>query len=238
MGPESNWRAPPNGLYVTAVASNPEHGMLRHNHPGLVSALAVILGLLVSCASTPQIAANTDPTANLSSYKTYGFVAQPGTNRGGNTTPLTTYFETSISKQRDARGYRKADANPDLLVNFNANVQERTDVQSTPAPVGYYGYRGGLYAGGLYGGADIETVHYKEGTANIDLVDASKRKVVWEGRAEGELSDEAMKNPQAAVEKVITQMFAQFPGRAAGTWARTRPVDSRSRQSSATKVSL
>src|SRR6516225_6957976 len=132
--------------------------MRTQNHFRRFSAFAIVMSVVAACASTPQIAANTDPTANLSSYKTYGFVAQPGTNRGGNTTPLTTYFETSISKQMDARGYRKADANPDLLVNFNANVQERTDVQSTPAPVGYYGYRGGLYAGGLYGGADIETV--------------------------------------------------------------------------------
>ena len=192
--------------------------MLRHNHPGLVSALAVILGLLVSCASTPEIAANTDPTANLSSYKTYGFVPQPGTNRGGNTTPLTTYFETSISRQMDARGYRKVDAHPDLLVNFNANVQEKADVESMPGPMvgpGYYGYRRGMYAGGLYAAPDIETVHYKVGTANIDVVDASQHKVVWEGRAEGQLSDEAMKNPQPAIDKVVTQIFAQFPGRAA-----------------------
>ena len=76
--------------------------------------------------------------------------------------------------------------------------------------MGYYGYRGGLYAA-----PEVETVHYKVGTANVDVVDASKRKVVWEGRAEGELTDQAMKNPQAAVDKVVTQMFAQFPGRAA-----------------------
>jgi hypothetical protein len=135
-----------------------------------------------------------DPTANLSSYKTHGFVPQPGMNRGGNTTPLTTYFETSISREMDARGYRKVDAIPDLLVNFNANVQEKADVESTPAPMGYYGYRGGLYAGGLYGGSEVETVHYKVGAVNIDVLDASKRRVVWEGRAEGELTDQAMQN--------------------------------------------
>src|SRR6516162_6190374 len=147
--------------------------MLTQNQPGRISALAVVIGLLVACESTPQINAVTAPSANLSSYKTYGFVAQPGTNRGGNTTPLTSYFETSIAKQMDARGYRKVDANPDLLVNFNANVQEKADVESTPAPmVGYYGYRGGLYAGGLAAGPEVETVRYKVGTANIDVVDA------------------------------------------------------------------
>ena len=107
--------------------------MLSQNHPWRLSALAVAICLLTACASTPQIAANTDPTANLSSYKTYGFVPQPGTNRGGNTTPLITYFETSVSKQMDARGNRKVDSNPDLLVNSNANVKEQADVESMPA---------------------------------------------------------------------------------------------------------
>jgi hypothetical protein len=192
--------------------------MLTQNYFRRFSAFAIIASVVAACASTPEIAANTDPTANLSSYKTYGFVPQPGTNRGGNTTPLTTYFETSISRQMDVRGYHKVDANPDLLVNFNANVQEKADVESIPgpAPMGYYGYRGGVYAGG-FGGPEVETVRYKVGTANIDVVDASKRKVVWEGRAEGELTDAAMKNPQGAVDKVVTQMFAQFPGRAAAS---------------------
>ena len=191
--------------------------MHTRNRPGRLGALAVVIGFLGACASGPQVAAVTAPTANFSSYKTYGFVPQPGTNRSGNVTPLTTYFETSISRQMDARGFRKVDENPDLLVNFNANVQEKADVESTPAPMyrGYYGYRGGLYAGGLYASPDIETVRYKVGTANIDLVDAGQRSVVWEGRAEGQLSDEAMKNPQAAVDKAVTHMFAQFSAHAA-----------------------
>jgi len=73
-------------------------------HPGRLSAFAVVISLLSACASEPQIAAITDPGANLASYKTYGFVAQPGTNRGGNSTPLPSYFESSISRQLDAGG--------------------------------------------------------------------------------------------------------------------------------------
>ena len=184
---------------------------------GCLGALTMAIGLFAACQSTPQINTASDPTANLSTYRTYGFVAQPGTNRGGNSTPLTTYFETSIARQLEARGYRKVVSNPDLLINFNANVQEKADVESTGmAPMGpYYGYRGGMYAGGFYGGSDIETVRYKVGTVNIDVVDAAKRQVVWEGKAEGELSSEAMQNPQAGVDRVVTEIFAKFPGRAA-----------------------
>jgi len=190
--------------------------MLTTKHPGRLSALALVIGLLAGCESGPQIVAQTDPTANLSSYKTYGFAAQPGTNRGGNATPLTTYFETSIAKQMDARGYKKVDSNPDLLVNFNANVQEKADIQSTPSMgVGYYGYRGGMYGG--YGGSEVNTVRYKYGTANIDVVDAAKKRIVWEGRAEGELTSAAMQNPAGSIDKVVADMYSRFPVTPAAT---------------------
>jgi len=181
----------------------------RRLHRGTI-ALAGLL--VVGCTSTPTVHSNTDPTANLSSYKTYGFVPQPGTNRGGYSTPLTTNFEMAISRELDARGYRKVDTDPDLLVNFNANSKENVDLRSTytPGPY-YYGYRGGMY-GGVN---DVQTVRYKVGTANIDIVDANKKRLVWEGVAEGELTQDMMKNPQAAVDMVVAQMFMQFAGKAA-----------------------
>ena len=100
----------------------------------------------------------------------------------------------------------------DLLVNFNARVSEKADIQSTPAPMygyGYYGYRGGMYMG-----PEVQTVRYKVGTANIDVVDAKRRVVVWEGIAERELTQDVMRNPQPAIDHTVAAMFAQFPGRA------------------------
>jgi len=92
-------------------------------------------------------------------------------------------------------------------------------VRSTPAPsygYGYYGYRAGAY-GGWYGtGSEVETVRYKVGTANVDVVDYAKKQLVWEGLAEGRLSDKVMKDPRAAVNAVVTELFKQFPGNAGG----------------------
>ena len=176
-----------------------------------LSTLVLAVAIFPACESTPEVRSNLDPSANLSNYKTYAFAPQPGTSRGGYSTPLTTYFEMAVSREMDARGYRKADSNADLLVNFNANATEKVDIQSTPGPpVGYYGYRAGLY-----GEPGVETVRYKVGTANIDVVDPSKKKLLWEGVAEGKLTDEVMKNPQAAVDKAVAQMFTKFPGHVA-----------------------
>ena len=61
---------------------------------------------------------------------------------------------------------------------------------------------------------DIDTVRYKVGTANVDLVDARQKRLIWTGVAEGRLSEEFMKNPQPAIANVVNQMFIQFPGHA------------------------
>jgi len=175
--------------------------------------LALAALLLAGCETGPQVRSITEPGANLSAYHTYSFAAQPGTNRGGNVTPLTTFFESAIAREMTARGYQQVDSGGDLLVNFNARVSEKADIQSTPGPMygyGYYGYRGGMYMG-----PEVQTVRYKVGTANIDVVDAKRRVVVWEGIAERELSEDIMRNPQPAIDNTVAKMFAQFPGRAA-----------------------
>jgi len=60
-------------------------------------------------------------------------------------------------------------------------------------------------------------VRYKVGTCNIDVVDAHRRQLVWEGIAEGKLSDKVMKDPRSAVNLVVTELFKQYPGNVGGT---------------------
>src|SRR5262245_12904003 len=169
--------------------------------------------LLAACETGPKIRANTAPNPNLQSYKTYAFPSKLGTDRGDVQTPLTGYFKEAVQREMNARGYQFVEGgDADLWVNFHVNAQEKTDIRSTPAPYygGYYGYRGGMY-GGWYGSSSVETVHYKVGTANIDVVDAKKRELVWEGIAEGKLTDKALKDPRGAVNLVVTEIYKQFP---------------------------
>jgi hypothetical protein len=182
--------------------------------------------LLTGCAAGPKIRANTAPGANLQSYKTYAFPAKLGTDRGEVQTPLTGYFKEAVRREMEARGYQFAEGgDADLWVNFHVNAKDQTDIRSTPSMnygVGYYGYRGGMYGG--WGGTDVETVHYKVGTANIDVVDARRRELVWEGVAEGKLTDKVMKDPRAAVNLVVTEIFKQFPGGTAGVTPATGTI--------------
>jgi hypothetical protein len=176
---------------------------------------------LTACESAPTTRANTDQSANFTAYHTYSFLSPLGTDRGGVSTPLSSYFKNAVRREMDARGYKFVEGqDADLLVNFNTNSQEKVDVRSTPGPTygvgygyGYYGYRGGMY-GGIASAPEVETVRYKVGTANIDVVDAKQKKLVWEGLAEGKLTKKMMENPQATIDAVIADMFTKYPARA------------------------
>ncbi len=177
--------------------------------------------VLAGCSSGPTIRANTAPGANLQGYKTYTFAHPLGTDRNGVETPLSGYFKEATRREMDARGYQFVESgDADLLVNFGANARNETDVRSTNVSMGvgyggYYGYRGGMY-GASWSSPEVETVHYKVGTANIDVVDSRKKQLVWEGLAEGKLTDKVMKDPRGAVNLVVTEIFKQFPGNAGG----------------------
>ncbi|MET0533058.1 MAG: DUF4136 domain-containing protein, partial [Steroidobacter sp.] len=122
---------------------------------------------------------------------------------------------SSGSTAMDARGSKYSEERPDLLVNFFTNTRERTETRPRAGAslgYGYYGYRYGLYnAWPLYD--DDRTVTYKIGTLNIDIVDAEKKQLVWEGVAEGRVSDESMENPKATINGVVTELMRQYPGR-------------------------
>lgn len=191
----------------------------RHPSPSLASGWVLAALLCSSCASQRVADIRTDmaPEADLSSYSTFGFPEQTGTDRGGYSTLVTDHFKAAVTEQMQMRGYRYVDENPSLLVNFYVNVRERTEVRSRPAGsagFGYYGYRYGLYDPWPLYARDVDTVTYPIGTANIDVVDAQKRQLIWEGVAEGRITDEDMENPREAISSAVAQLFARFPGRA------------------------
>ena len=181
--------------------------------------LAGVAVALSACATTSgqDYSIDYDRSADLGSFRTYGFPEELGTDRAGYSTLITTYFKTAVNREMQRRGYTLDEKDPDLLINFFSNVRDVSDVRSSPQVAmgyGYYGYRYGLYgAWPMYGG-DVTTVHYKVGTANIDIVDAERMQLIWEGVAEGRISREDMKNSQAAIDAVVTELFLRFPGSA------------------------
>lgn len=182
----------------------------------LAIGLLALLGAAGCGSSGPSIRVDGDPAANIPAYRSFGYFEQLATDKAGYSTLLTARLKDATRRELEKHGYQYVDSNPDLLVNFHVNVEDKTEIRSTPSAsvgYGYYGYRSGMY--GAWGGypQDIETRNYKQGTLTIDVVDAARKALVWQGVAEGRIRKEARENPGAAVDAVVTQIMAGFPAR-------------------------
>lgn len=182
--------------------------------------------VLAGCASGPDIRTDYDPQTDFSAYETFGWVPELGTDRAGYATLTTNYFKDAVRREMEALGYTYDAQDPELLVNFFARIRDRTETYSRPDPVytlapspiyfhgaGYYGYRYGLYTAWPYYGHDVQTYHYKVGTANVDLIDAEEQQLIWEGVAEGRLTSDELEQPGEAISEAVGEMFQKFPTR-------------------------
>jgi len=171
------------------------------------------------CASKPKLRSAYDDTIDFSQYKTYNIYADAGPDHDSYQSLFSQYMITAINKEMQDRGYTLSDA-PDLLVNFNANLQDKTKVTTSPSMGmsggGYYGYRGGYYDpwGGYGYGTDTHVSQYTEGTFNIDLVDPKRKMLVWEAVSVGRITDDTFDNLQQKVMEGVPVFFNLYPFKA------------------------
>jgi uncharacterized protein DUF4136 len=188
--------------------------MLQKTFVRIVIALGCAL-LLAACESGPTIRADGDPSVDFTAYKTFGFFDQLSTDKSKYATMLTGRLKDATRAELTKRGYTEA-PEPQLLVNFSTNVENRTEVQSTgtSASYGFYGYRAGMY--GAWGGypQDVYTTHYQQGTLAIDMVDSAKKQLVWQGIAQARLTKTMLDNPGAAIGSVVADIFERYPVKA------------------------
>lgn len=167
-----------------------------------IAAAAVLMS--ACAASGPKVRTDRDPTADLSSYKTFGFFDQLLGDRARYSTIMSNRLRAATIQQLTKLGYTYDVRAPQLRVNFFLQVAQRAEVRSTPAtgfrPVAWAGYP-----------RDIETVGYKTGTLRIDLVDVARSSSVWQGVAEGRLPEETLSNPGPALDEAVRNIFRQFP---------------------------
>ncbi len=177
-----------------------------------------LLALLAACATTPRVSTDMDPQADFARYRTYGFYQPLAMEQSGYTTYLTDRIKASIRREMDARGYVFDAAKPDLRVNFQGVVREKTDVYSMPrSDIGYfYSYRARSYVAYPVWYDETQVSRYTEGTLTVDLVDAQRNHLVWTGAAIGRVTQRTPAERIASADQAISAIFQRFPFRASG----------------------
>ena len=164
--------------------------------------------MLASCVSAPTITSNYDHQADFSSYHSFSFFVPFGIDEAGYESLVSQTLKSAARSEMEARGYTYTETGGDLLINFNARLQQKTNISQVPvAPM--IGFRRGFYGG--WNGYETQVDQYKEGTVKLDLVDAERKQLVWEGVAVARVTSKQTQNRDAALTAAVTQMFAKYP---------------------------
>jgi len=170
--------------------------------------------ILTACSSSLEIRSDSDPTADFSQYRTYDYFAPMGIEGGYNSPIFGEHFRTAIGSEMAKRGYRRLQGTPDLMINVTIRADDRISMHSysTPYMTGhYYNRPGGAYGGsgmgvGISSGPRMST----EVSVFIDLVDIDHSKVVWQGVAQFEASDEVAAELRNATLTAVNKIFSEY----------------------------
>lgn len=189
--------------------------LLKHAARGLVAGLALFA--LSACSTGPRVRTDADPQANFARYQTYAFYQPLAMESSGYSSYLSDRIKTSVRREMDARGYRFVSEDPDLRVNFQAVVRERSDVYDVPRSDVrlFYSYRARSYVAMPVWYDETRVTEYTEGTLTVDLVDADQNRLVWTGDAIGRVTQKTAQERINAADQAITAIFSHYPYQAA-----------------------
>ena len=162
----------------------------------VASWLALTL-LLTACASGPTIIANQDPAADFRAYRTFDFMSPLSTDQAVGLGIVSGFLIRSTEEELEARGLKRSANNPDLLIDFV--ISSKTKISGSTGPTTSAAVHGGRGGYGTWGGYSMSmgtptVTTQTQGTLAVDLVDASRGQLVWEGAATKRVTDSTRRN--------------------------------------------
>ncbi|WP_159800117.1 DUF4136 domain-containing protein [Flavobacterium sp. MK4S-17] len=167
--------------------------------------LLFITSVIASCSSI-RVASDYDDAADFSGYKTYAFFKE-GVDRAEISDLDKKRILRAVDAEMQKKGFVKSEK-PDLLINIFTRTSKQVDVNQFYNGWGY-GWGWG-WGPGFWGGNYTSVNSYPEGTLYIDMVDANKKELVWQGVGTGVLTMDR-EEKQERINEFVEKIIAQFP---------------------------
>lgn len=157
--------------------------------------------VLTSCSSV-RVSADYDKSVDYSQYKTYAFY-KDGIDKVKVHDLDKKRILKAIERELQAKGMTASD-NPDVLVNIFTEASERVDVNQ-------WGYGWGWsWSPWMWGGNTATVSKTTEGTLYIDLIDAKKKELVWQGIGEGVLTKN-IERKEERINEFVNKILEKYP---------------------------
>ena len=181
-----------------------------------IALLLLPLGILMSC-STVSVLTDYDSNADFASYKSYAFF-KTGIDRAQISDLDKRRILRAIETEMAAKGFVKS-TDPDLLVSIFTTEQERVEVYNNWAWGWGWGpywvpYWGGYWGPAYWGPTVSKTT---EGALYIDLIDAGKKELVWQGRGKGSLGNTSnVAKKEERIREFVQKIMQAYPPQVKG----------------------
>ena len=162
--------------------------------------LGLSLLLFAVNAFGQKVTTDSAPNVDWSKYHTYAW----GEGTPAQDPIMAQRIVAGIDAQLSAKGLKKVEADPDLLVIYHV----ATDQQKSVNWQNYGGW--GRFGGGM-GSAHVDTVIV--GQLKVDLADFKAKQFLWRGTATDSVSSDPQKTAKK-LDKALTKMFEKFPPKA------------------------
>lgn len=166
-----------------------------------------------------------DHEADFTSYKTFGLLNWEKHNDDLVDSDTKQYILLAIKDELEQRGYTYQKKDADLQVSVFIIINQETSYSAyADQYAGYSGYGSvaigvGVGSGGASVGAYGYGINpypytmvkhdYNVGSFVVDLLDHSKKKIVWQGLAQGRIANE--KPDELSVKERVSRLFGSFP---------------------------
>lgn len=157
---------------------------------------------ITSCASI-DVATDYDKEANFDKYNTYAFF-KPGIDQAEISDLDKKRILRAIDYELSQKGLVKSE-NPNLLVSIFTKTKEEVNIYQNN-----FGYGWGWNP--YFWGPGANTYSYTsiKGTLFIDLIDAERNELVWQGLGTGVLTQK-MKKKEEKIKKIVNEILEKFP---------------------------
>lgn len=155
---------------------------------------------LASCGSV-RVETDYDRNANFSSFQTYAFY-KPGIDEAKISDLDKRRILRAIDATLSTKGMTKSQT-PELLVSIFTKESERVDVYNNNFGWGGWGW------GGNWGNSVARTT---EGTLYIDIIDAKKNELIWQGIGRSSLYRGSDINKRdERINNIVSEILAEYP---------------------------
>jgi len=182
--------------------------------------LFVLFIFLIASCTTIKVSADYDKNADFSNFKTYAFYKK-GIDKVEISDLDKRRILRAIEADLDARGFVKS-KDPDFLISIFTKSREKIDVYNNnyygwyPYYYGFgfghgYGYYGRGYGPGWgYGYSTVS--RSTEGTLFIDVIDARKKELAWQGVGTGILTSSGdIEKKEENIKVFVSKIMMQYP---------------------------